>query len=421
MAEIAKSATDKGNRVLFVVHRRELVEQIKQTFTKWGVDMNLCQVGMVQTISNKVRNGKIQTPKMILVDECHHAIAKTYQRIFSKFHSANVIGFTATPARLGRKQLDEVFDDLILGPEIDWLIKNHFLAPYKYYSTDNIFATSELKVSSTGDYSFSSMEAAGKSIIYGNVVDNYRKFADGTKTIVYTYNVESSKQVANEFLKAGYTAEQVDGKTEDDIRQQAMENFRTGKTMILTNASIYGEGIDVPDCETVMMIRPTKSLSLFIQSAMRAMRYKAGKTATIIDMVENWKEHQLPDTKRKWSITSKPENNVQAEDIIQCDNCLAIVNREECDSSKNGKLICPECGEPIHNAHQNNGPEHADAEFIEITPEKITLNFKAINKGGYWQELHAAKTRDDLVKIQQEHGYKPGWVWYQMKQKNITK
>lgn len=76
MAEIAKSATNKGNRVLFVVHRRELVEQIKDTFKNWGVDMDLCQIGMVQTISNKVKKDKIQTPKMILVDECHHAIAK---------------------------------------------------------------------------------------------------------------------------------------------------------------------------------------------------------------------------------------------------------------------------------------------------------------------------------------------------------
>src|SRR5699024_5028143 len=100
------------------------------------------------------------------------------------------------PARLGRKQLDEVFDDLVLGPEIDWLIKNHFLAPYKYYSTNNVIDDNELKITSTGDYSVSSIEAASKSTIYGDVVENYQKFAEGTKTIVYTYSVASSKSVA---------------------------------------------------------------------------------------------------------------------------------------------------------------------------------------------------------------------------------
>ena len=424
MAEIAKSATNKGNRVLFVVHRRELVEQIKDTFKNWGVDMDLCQIGMVQTISNKVKKDKIQTPKMILVDECHHAIAKTYQRIFNKFHNANVIGFTATPTRLGRKQLDEVFDDLVLGPEIDWLIKNHFLAPYKYYSTNNVIDDNELKITSTGDYSVSSIEAASKSTIYGDVVENYQKIAEGTKTIVYTYSVASSKSVADAFNRAGYSAQHVDGGTDKQIRQQAMQDFRDGRVKILTNASIYGEGIDVADCETVMMIRPTKSLSLYIQTTMRAMRYKKNKTAKIIDMVENWKEHGLPDKAREWSLKSKPAKD-SVDGTVQCETCLGIFFTKDCHKgciieTQEVGTLCPNCGNLLQNERLKSSPEHDDAEFIEITPD-IVLNYEQVNKGNYWQQLHEAKTKDDLKKIQQERGYKPGWIWYQMKQKNITK
>ncbi|GKS80705.1 DEAD/DEAH box helicase [Ligilactobacillus pabuli] len=422
MAEIAKSATDKGNRVLFVVHRRELVEQIKQTFTKWGVDMSLCQVGMVQTITRRLQ--KIPIPKMILVDECHHSIAKTYQRIFDKFPNANVIGFTATPQRLGKKQLDVVYNDLVLGPKIKWLVQNNFLAPYKYYSV-NMIDTTELKRSSTGDYTVQSMGNAAKSIIYGDVVKHYQKFADHTKTIVYTYNVASSKKVADKFLAAGYSAKQVDGETPKDVRQKAMDDFRTGKVTILVNAELYGEGIDVPDCETVIMLRPTESLSLFIQTTMRAMRYKPNKTAKIIDMVANWKTHNLPDADREWSLESKPKKNTEAMDIVQCENCLGVSERSDCGKGciirthKVG-MLCPLCGELLSNGRESNGPIHEDAELKEITPG-IVLNFKSANKGDYWQKLKEAKTWDDLEKIRKERGYKPGWVWYQAKQKNITK
>ena len=97
MSEIARRATDKGNRVLFIVHRRELVSQIKGTFIANDVDMDLCHVGMVKTVANRIKKDKEPTPAIILVDEAHHALAKTYTDIFESFPNAYVYGFTATP------------------------------------------------------------------------------------------------------------------------------------------------------------------------------------------------------------------------------------------------------------------------------------------------------------------------------------
>ena len=124
-AEIARSATAMGNRVFFLVHRTELCEQITGTFTSQGVDMELCSVNMVQTVSRHL--DRIEPPKLIITDEAHHSIAGTYKKIYEAFPDALRLGFTATPCRLGSGGLGEVYDDLITSVSTKWLIDNHYL------------------------------------------------------------------------------------------------------------------------------------------------------------------------------------------------------------------------------------------------------------------------------------------------------
>ena len=225
MSEIARRATDKGNRVLFIVHRRELVIQIKSTFIANDVDMELCHVGMVQTVANRIKKDNEPTPSIILVDEAHHALAKTYTNIFEHFPNAFVYGFTATPWRMSNKGFTDVFEDLILGKTVDWLIDEHRLAPFRYYSV-NLMDSDILTHNSTGDFNNDSITKAMQKTIYGDAVTNYKKFADGKKTIIYTHNVESSINVAEKFKDSGYSALQVDGKTPKQQRELAMEMFR---------------------------------------------------------------------------------------------------------------------------------------------------------------------------------------------------
>lgn len=126
-SEMAKRATAKGNRVLFIVHRKELCEQIEETFRWWGVDMNLCQIGMVQTITRRIT--KTEIPDLIITDEGHHGLANTYKKIYEAFPEAKRIGFTATPIRLNGGGLGDVNDVLVEGVSNKWLIENNFLAP----------------------------------------------------------------------------------------------------------------------------------------------------------------------------------------------------------------------------------------------------------------------------------------------------
>ena len=410
MAAIAKSATDKHNNVLFIVHRREIVEQVKQTFKAYGVDMALCYVGMVQTVTRRLE--KLDKPQLILVDECHHALAKSYTRIFDYFEQANVVGFTATPIRLSGQGLSKVFDDLILGPQIDWLIDNNFLAPYEYYSV-KLIDDKKLKKNSTGDFSSKSMDSASKNIIYGDVIKTYKRVASNTKTIIYTHNVESSIKVAKEFNDAGFKALQVDGKTPKDKRKQIMDDFRSGKITILVNAELYGEGVDVPDCQTVVMLRPTESLSLFIQQSMRCMRYRPNKTATIIDHVANYTRFGLPDTPRTWSLEGRPKKKSESGGtaIRTCPHCFAVIPV--------AYSTCPICGYVI-------GVENKEMKVDKnVKVEKIGKDFHF--KTDYEQVRYSqmkpedAKSYRDFQLMAKAKNYKPGWAYFQAKNRGFIR
>ena len=409
MAAIAKGATDKQNNVLFIVHRREIVEQVKSTFKAYGVNMKLCYVGMVQTVTRRLE--KLDKPQLILVDECHHALAKSYTRIFDYFKQANVVGFTATPIRLSGQGLSKVFDDLILGPQIDWLIDSNFLAPYEYYSV-KLIDDKKLKKNSTGDFSSKSMDSASKNIIYGDVIKTYKRVASNTKTIIYTHNVESSIKVAKEFNEAGFKALQVDGKTPKDKRKQIMDDFRSGKITILVNAELYGEGVDVPDCQTVVMLRPTESLSLFIQQSMRCMRYRPNKTATIIDHVANYTRFGLPDTPRTWSLEGRPKKKSESGGtaIRTCPHCFAVIPV--------AYSTCPICGYVI-------GVENKKMKVDKnVKIEKIGKDFHF--KTDYEQVKYSqmkpqdATSYRDLQKIGKARGYKPGWAFFQAKNRGFV-
>jgi superfamily II DNA or RNA helicase len=131
-AEIAKRTTWRGNRVLFLVHRRELCEQIERTFRSWDVVMPLCTIGMVQTVTRRLE--RQEAPALIITDENHHCLAKSYKRVYGHFSAARRVGITATPTRLNGGGLGDINDKLIEGPSVKWLIDNNYLAPFDYYS-----------------------------------------------------------------------------------------------------------------------------------------------------------------------------------------------------------------------------------------------------------------------------------------------
>lgn len=399
VAEIAKRTTDNGKRVMFLVHRRELVAQIRRTFVDWGVDLELCKIGMVQTYSRRL--GKLPAPSLIITDENHHSPAATYKKIYDAFPNARRVGVTATPVRLNGDGLGDVNDKLIIGVSAKWLIENHFLAPYDYYAP----GIADLTGLHTRRGEFVASEIESKMIkkaIFGDVIHYYKQLAGGKKAICYCATVKHSEKTAEAFRAAGIPAEHIDGKTPEKERDRIINDFRTGRIKIMCNVDLISEGFDVPDCECVILLRPTQSLTLYIQQSMRCMRYKAGKTAIIIDHVGNYARHGMPDDDREWTLAKKEhvkgvkrqENNVQ---VKQCPECFYTFNSDE------QAHICPACGYVFPNKRE---VEETSGELLKI--ESFKLDYTSPDQCGSYSEL---------LDYAKKRGWKPGWAYYQAKKR----
>ena len=389
-AEIAHSATDKGNRVLFLVHRKELCEQITSTFTAQGVDMDRCSVSMVQTVSR--HTNKLPEPQIIITDEAHHSTANSYKKIYDAFPDALRLGFTATPCRLNAGGLGEVYEDLITSVSTQWLIENHYLSPYKYYSV-KLADTSGLHIKA-GDYKADEVaELMQNSEIYGETVKQWEKLARNKKTIAYCASVKAAEETAEQFRQAGYTAASLSGSTPKEQRTQIMQDFRDSKIMILTNCELFGEGLDVPDCECTALLRPTQSLTLYIQQSMRSMRYMPDKTAIIIDHVGNCYLHGLPDDDREWTLEPKAKQ-ANVVKIRECPMCFAVYPPT--------KQKCPYCGYAAVKEIQRKDKEVVEIDLVEMKRQDDIRNTK-------YSDL-TAESWSDVERIRKARGYKIQWA-----------
>ncbi|WP_278390570.1 DEAD/DEAH box helicase, partial [Lactobacillus acetotolerans] len=302
IAEIARLTVKRGGHVLFFVHRQELVKQIKDSFIKQNVDLSHCTIMTVGKVANRLEI--LPKPNLIIVDESQHSRAKTYQKIFNYYSDVPRLGFTGSPWRLSGKGFKDIYSVMVQGPTTKWLIEHHKLAPFTVYGYQ-LGDAELLKRGSTGDYTGKSMDEFSKSIIHGDIVKSWLKFAKNRKTIVYCHSVNFSKEVAQAFRNAGINAVHADAKTPESKRDKIMADFKKGKIKILCNVELYGEGVDVPDCSCVVLLRPTESLVIYLQQSMRCMRYQPDKHAVIIDQVGNFEKFGLPDTDYHWSLEDR--------------------------------------------------------------------------------------------------------------------
>lgn len=401
IAEIVRLATVKKQRVLFLVHRKELLEQIERTLKSNSVDMEYVTLGMVMTVVRKLNT--YQSFDLIVVDENHHTLAKSYIKILEHYDT-RVIGFTATPIRLNGDGLGDVNDVLIETVNAKWLIEHKRLAPYQYFSID-LIERSKLKKASTGDYTSQSMDAAIGKTIFGDVVGHYKKHINGQKTILYAHSIEYSKMYAKEFNDAGIPTAHIDGTTPVKERNRIIQAFRDNEISVLCNVDLIGEGFDVPDCTAVMLLRPTASLSLHIQQSMRPMRYQPNKVATIIDHVGNVYIHGLPDMEKTWTLEKKPKRKrkeVESFPIWECKECFCVVARDTA-KQEDGSYKCPECGF-IDIAEITQKKIDKEAELKQIQKEEMEQQFYARRN---WRK---AKSYKELTKIAKAKGYKSTWA-----------
>lgn len=373
--------------VWFLVHRRELVHQAIETFTEWGLTDTHIFVGMVQTIARHPERYK--KPTLIIFDEAHHAAAMTWRKITNYFTGVPLVGLTATPVRLNGESLGAVFDHLVIGRDATWLIDHGYLAPYNYYAPpSDIIKTIKMRGAD-----FDPDEATDvimKSHIYGDVA---RYIDPNRKTIIYAPSVRMSRDLASRIPGVVH----FDGTTPTADRDRIIEDFRSGRVRALVNVDLVGEGFNVPDCDTVVMLRPTQSVALYIQQSMRCMRPLAGKRAVIYDLVGNVYRHGMPTDDRTWSLAGRIcALNPSGEPDITCRQC------ERCYRVYAGTApVCPYCG-------HNNGKTRRE---IEADNEAELMRIEHVKKIEKRRQQGRAKSYDELVKLGTERGYKNPRAW----------
>jgi DNA repair protein RadD len=417
MAWMSLQAKLRANDILFVVHRQELIEQSSETFKKLNISHGVIAAGYPEMYSEAIQIGSIQTiirrihkitvPTLIILDEAHHATAATWKKLLAAFPNALVVGLTATPERMGGAGLSDIFDSMVIGPSVKELIAMRNLSPYKYYAPPVAADFSDLKVK-YGDYVQSEVALKmDKSEIIGDLIDQYKKLAPGARAVCYCASVAHSQHTADMFRLAGIPALHIDGTTHDLSRKAAIREFKAGTIKILCNVDLISEGFDVPAMEAVILARPTQSLTLYIQQAMRAMRFdedNPGKVAVIIDHVGNVYRHGLPDEDREWSLEGRKKKKTgTARMEIPLKVC------PKCYGAHEPAPICKLCGY-VYPVAVASDPKQRDGELAEI----VELEKKKLK-----QEVGRARDVVTLEQIAMARGYKPTWVAKQCEIKNI--
>lgn len=418
-SSIMQDAINKGKKVWFIVHRAELMKQANDTLERYGIPKDNIKIYMVQSLVRRL--DKItEEPNLMIFDECQHSTSNIYKKIIDKYPNAYVLGLSATPTRLTGKPLGDVYESIVSEITAKKLIEMKYLADYDYYAPLININLDNVKISK-GDYEKEGLDKElNKTAIYGDIIENYKKLADGKKTIIYCHSIEYSKKMEQLFSENGYKIKHFDGKTPEKEREQIVEDFRNNKIQILTNVDLIGEGFDVPDCECVILLRPTQSLNLYIQSSTRCLRRNGDKRAIIIDMVNNVQRHGLPTMDRKWSLTNK----VQEYDNENDDGTLKIRICQECFSTFQTAPKCPYCG-----AEYKTTPIEIQ-NFKEIKLKKIEEEKEAKRQAimqrtaeniANYTKPEQCRNFYELVEFGKKRGYKPGWAVFQAKRLHLMK
>ena len=419
-AYITSGAMRKGKRVIILVHRALILDQISAALDEWAVphgriqpgwpaSAEPVQIGMIQTVARRWE--RYTAPDLIVADEAHHVVSPTYMDLLARYPTAHSLGVTATPERLDGRGLGEHFEAMVCGPEVPWLIDNGYLADFTYYAPPSEVDVSGIRTVA-GDFARDDLSAAmDKATITGSAVGHYRELADGRPAVAFCVSVAHAEHVAEDFRAAGYRAASIDGTMPETERRARLRGLADGSLHVLTSCDLIGEGIDVPAVAVIIHLRPTKSLAMKKQFDGRGLRIKPdGGKAIILDHVGNAERHGTPRTIHAWSLDSKRRKKTDAgPGIRQCRVCYRIYERSEaidCDSGEPECLARPQEAAP-------RVIEEVAGRLVEFTdsPEWAGGASITLARGEEWKAMVArATTVEQLRQIAKARGYHPLWV-----------
>lgn len=337
---------------------------------------------------------------LLVGDEGHHfANDNKWVKAAGMFPSARGLLVTAHAIRadgrgLGRKA-DGIVDELVVGPCAREIINRGFLCDYRLIAPPSDIHVEDIEIGDSGDYNQKKVRAAVHSskTIVGDVVHHYMKFAAGKLGITFAVDIEAAAELAAKYRSEGIPAEIITAKTPLFVRGQLMRQFRARQILQLVSVDVLGEGVDVPAVEVVSMARPTASFQLYSQQFGRALRLmltdqqnatwndrtdaqrlaeiaaSVKPKAIIIDHVQNYVRHGLPDVERKYTLDRAPRKSRKAKsDEIPLRYCT----NEDCLEPYEATLSkCPNCGTPKPPPQRRGTPEEVDGNCFELDPEVL--------------------------------------------------
>ncbi|WP_342627538.1 DEAD/DEAH box helicase [Nguyenibacter vanlangensis] len=398
-----------GRTVYFLCHRDELVAGTSRTLLRYGIPhgviaagharvtnaaIQVCSIGTLKSLL-----GSVPVPWLVIVDETHHSRAEGWETVIDHFttRGARLVGLTATPKRLDNRGLGAHFDAIVCGPTTRDLIDRGHLSRFRHFFPPE----------------------AGTELV-GDPVDHWRRLAAGLRTVVFAKNVAHSRWVVKQFCDAGIPAAHLDGGTPRGERREIIRRYAAGELLVLSNVDLFGEGFDLAavaqadvtiDC--VMMLRRTKSLSLYLQWAGRGLRPAPGKTAVILDHAGNWYLHDDIDADRDWTLGDdtgavKRDGNVPAP--FTCPQCFGQVRYPY-------PMFCPtvypdgtKCGHQLRKQIEERTIEFREGELREMAERE-----REAERWRRKSEDAEAQTLAELTALGRQRGYKDPHKWAFMK------
>jgi superfamily II DNA or RNA helicase len=407
-SEIIKKAVAKGKQVLFLAHRRELIDQCGLRLDENGVGHGIIMAGRRGTMGEPVQVASIMTlwarafkrqriklpeADLIVMDECHHGLSATYKKLVAAYPEAVLLGLTATPCRGDGRGLGEMYQGMVHCPSIGDLTRDGFLVPVRYFAAKEP-DVSKVKVR-MGDYVESELERAmDKSELVGDVVENWGRLGEDRQTVVFASGVKHSIHLADEFRKAGVEARHLDANTPLDERADILADLASGKARVVCNCMVLTEGWDCPPVSCIVLARPTKSLGLYIQMGGRALRPHPGKKdCLLLDHAGACREHGFLDEDIPWTLDGKTRISEEAKKVrkrnpVKCPKCKRLFK---------GMSSCPGCGwEP-----------KAQGQDVDWSPGNLAEVGK---RGNGYSASDKARWIKELRGLGMERGYKAGWA-----------
>lgn len=397
-AEIIRRATQRGRRSVFLVHRRELVDQAVERLAQFGIRAGRILAGHPEARALPVQVASIPTllrrthwpADLVIVDECAHAVSESWKRCLDRYTGATVIGLTATPIRLDGRGLGDLFGCIVEPVTTRELIDQGYLVEPRVFAPP--VDLSGVKIQA-GDYALPQI-AERMTKLTGSITETWKKHAEGQSTVAFAVNVEHSNAIVDAFRAIGVRAEHVDYKTAPSERARILRDLRFGRLNLVSQVQLLSEGWDMPALQCAILARPTKSLALFRQMVGRVMRPPG--PVLVLDHAGNHHEHGLVTDPIAWSLDT-PERKARAVGSVRtCAVCFAIIPPLA--------EVCPACGAAIEKRAESQPPGVDNpGELVAFTPKPVPRDEKRDTYRG-------------LVLRASACGYRLGWARNQYRQ-----